>query len=118
MAVIVDLTCIYSTLRNISGVAKNFPFLPPHGRSMAVDEEVTVFGNILEALTRSNDRFGKTDQDAFEEALRRDWLEIRNTPSPIFTDEVTTGDDAVKTIAINTGSVVVNDPCWESSITV
>lgn len=118
MPAFVDLTCIFSTVKNISGVAKIFPFLPPHGRTLAVDEEITVFGNILEALTRSNDRFGNRDQDAFEEALRRDWLEIRNTPSPIFTDEVTTGPDAVKTLGINTGSVVVNDPCWESSITI
>lgn len=118
MAVIVDLTCIFSTVRNISGVKKNFPFLPPHGRELAVDEEITIFGNVLESLSRSNDRFGTRDQDAFQETLKRDWLEIRNTPAPIFTDEVTTGDDAVKTLGINTGSVVVNDPCWESSITI
>ena len=76
MAVIVDVTCMYSTVKNISGVSKNFPFLPPHGRTLAADEEVTVFGSILEAITRSNDRFGRTEQDSLEEVLRRDWLGI------------------------------------------
>lgn len=118
MVVQVDLTCIYSSVKNISGVTKNFPFFPPHGRTLANFEVVTVFGSILEALSRSNDRFGPRDSDAFEESLRRDWLEIQNTPSPILLDEVTTGANAVKTIGLNTGSLVVNDPCWESSETI
>lgn len=116
MPVIVDTTCLQSTIRNISGQKKRFPFLPPHGRELAINGEMTVFGNILEAISRSNDRFGRTNQDAFEEALRRDWIEIRNTPAPIFLDEVLA--DSVMTIGLNNGSFVVNDPCWESSITV
>ena len=116
MAVIVDVTCLQSVVKNISGQKKRFPFLPPHGRELAINGEMTVFGSILEAISRSNDRFGRTNQDAFEEALRRDWLEIRSTPSPILLDEVT--PDLIKFIGLNSGSLVVNDPCWESSITV
>ncbi len=118
MPVIVDQTCLFSTVKNISGIAMNFPFLPPHGKKLDNNEIVTVFGSILEAISRSNDRFGNRDQNGLLQALERDWLEIQNTPAPILLDEVVTGDDAVKTIGLNNGSLVVNDPCWEASITV
>lgn len=114
MAVTIDLTCLFSTVKNVSGITMNFPFLPPHGRSLTNNEEVTIFGSILEAVTRSNDRFGKRDQQGLQDALEKDWLEIRNTPAPILTDEV---DGDLKTIGLNTGALVLNDPCWEGSVT-
>lgn len=115
MPVIVDVTCLYSTVKNISGNTLKFPFLPPHGRELDNNEEVTVFGSILEALTRSNDRFGGRDQAALEECLGRDWIEIRNTPHPILTDETT---EDLKMIILDNGSLAVADPCFEGSVTV
>lgn len=114
MPVIVDNTCLFSTVRNISGITMNFPFLPPHGQNLANNEEVTMVGSVLEAIRRG-DRFGNRDENGLIAALERDWLEIRATPAPILTDEVTAD---VNTIGLNSGSLVVNTPCWETSITV
>lgn len=114
MPVIVDTQCLFSVVKNISGITMNFPFLPPHGQKLDHNEEFTCFGSVLEALRRG-DRFGNRDQQGFLDALERDWLEVRSTPAPILTDE-TTAD--VKTIGLDNGSLVVNDPCWETSITV
>jgi len=107
-------TCLYSSVKNISDVAKKFPCLPPHGVELGVGEEVTVFGNILEAINRG-DRSGRKHMDSFEAALREGFLEIRNTPSPIFEDEVT---DDVQMIVTQSGSLALANPCWETSISV
>lgn len=115
MPVIVDTTCMFSTVRNISGITMNFPFLPPHGKSLTNNQEYTIFGNVLESLSRSNDRFGLRDQNGFLDALRKDWLEIRNTPAPIMFDETL---DSVHFIGLDNGSLTINTPCWEVSITV
>lgn len=114
MAKVVDTTCLFSTVKNISGITMNFPFLPPHGKKLTNNETVTVFGSVLEAISRSNDRFGGRDQNGLLSALERDWLEIQSTPAPILLDEIVANQ--VKTIGLNNGSLVVNDPCWEGSI--
>jgi hypothetical protein len=109
-----DSSCLYSTVRNISGETKKFPALPPHGVELAANEELTVFGNILEAVNRG-DRSGRKHMDSFEAAVQNGLLEIRSTPAPILTDEVT---DDIQMIVLQSGSLAVANPCWESSVAV
>lgn len=104
----------HTTLKNVSGVAKRFGFLPPHGMELAVDEEVTVFGDIREAVNRG-DRFGPRWMNALEAALTNNELDIVNTPAPVFYDE--TADNS-KILVVDNGSVSIADPCWEDSISV
>ena len=106
-----DTTCVYSVVRNVSGQTKNFTFLPPHGRELADQEEYAIFGSILEAVSRSNDRFGARFPDALEAALEAGDLEIRTLPKPILIDE---GTLETKMITLQAGSLVLEDPCWES----
>lgn len=107
-----DTTCLYSTVKNISGSSMVFPALPPHGVRLDANEEMTVFGNILEAVNRG-DRSGRKHMDSLESALAHGYLEIRNTPAPILTDE-TTAD--VQMLILNNGALGVANPCWETSI--
>jgi hypothetical protein len=53
-----DTSCLYSTIKNTSGGIKNFGFLPPHGRTLANNEEFTIFGDVRQALggNRGNER--------------------------------------------------------------
>tara|TARA_R110002020_G_scaffold16515_8_gene58278 strand:- start:5534 stop:5866 length:333 start_codon:yes stop_codon:yes gene_type:complete len=108
-----DLTCLYSTVKNISGGTLKFGFLPPHGRSLADDGEFTVFGNILDAVANGFDRAtSRRSVLAFENAIDDGKLEIVNTPAPILKD-ATLADGFM--IVLDNGTLGVDDPCWEST---
>lgn len=114
---VLDTSCLYSTIRNISGGAKTFGFIPPHGWKLDDNEQRTVFGSILEAIQRGNgDRdLPRRHIQAFEASINAHEIEIVNTPSPIFYDETA---DAIKTLIVDSGSLVVVDPCWFNSISI
>ena len=113
MAYTHDLTCLYSTVKNISGGTLKFGFLPPHGRSLADDGEFTVFGNILDAVANGFDRAtSRRSVLAFESAVDTGKLEIVNTPAPILKD-ATLADGFM--IVLDNGTLSVDDPCWEST---
>lgn len=105
-----DTTCMYSVIRNVSGGTKNFPWIPPHGRELAANAEVSIFGSILEAVNRG-DRFGPEPMDSLEAAVERGDIEIRTLPKPILMDELL---DDVKVISLVNDALVLEDPCWES----
>lgn len=113
----VDTACLFSTIKNTSGVRKKFGFLPPHGRELAADEEFTVFGNVLEAVANANgDRAtSRRHMIAFEAAIERGDIEILSTPAPILQDQ-TTG--ASKMLRLNSGTLGTLDPCWTRSSSV
>lgn len=109
-----DLSCLYSTVKNTSGYQRTFGFLPPHGRKLAVGEEFTVFGDIREALVRFERTSARQNMLAFEGSLRRGSLTIISTPSPIIEDDADPG--ASYMLYIHNGSLGVKDPCWEGSV--
>ena len=113
---VMDVSCLYSTVKNISGVAKTFGFLPPHGRTLAVNEEFTVFGDVRQGLggNRGSERsVHRRDNAAFEAAIESGDLEILQTPSPILQD-VDTG--LPKMLQLASGTISAVDPCWHNSI--
>jgi hypothetical protein len=114
MSVIVDVTCLYSVVKNIADRRINFGFLPPHGKSLAAGEELSIFGDVREAVFRG-DRFGKRFGEYLENCLERDLLEIRKTPAVVLTDETT---DDIKYLSLNNTTLGTSDPCWEGSVTV
>jgi hypothetical protein len=115
MAYTHDLTCLYSTVKNISGGTLKFGFLPPHGRSLADDGEFTVFGNILDAVANGFDRAtSRRSILAFESAIDTGKLEVVNTPAPILKDATLTAAGGFM-IVLDNGTLGVDDPCWEST---
>lgn len=110
-----DTSCLYSTVKNVSGVTKTFGFLPPHGRTLDNNEEFTVFGDIRQNLggnqgaERSVQRRANA---AFEAAVESGDLEVLQTPSPILQDTATA---APKMLQVTSGSLSVVDPCWYNS---
>ena len=111
-----DTACLYSTVKNISGVAKIFGFLPPHGRELAVDEEFTVFGDVRQGLggNRGSERsVHRRDNAAFEAAIEEGDLEILNTPSPVLQD---TDTGLPKMLQLASGTLTGVDPCWHNSL--
>lgn len=111
-----DVSCLYSTVKNVSGVAKTFGFLPPHGRTLARDEEFTVFGDVRQSLggNQGGERsVQRRAHAAFEAAVENGDLEILNTPSPVMQDTVT---GQPKMLQLTSGSLSAVDPCWQDSI--
>jgi hypothetical protein len=111
-----DTSCLYSTVKNISGTSKIFGFLPPHGRTLAVDEEFTVFGDVRQGLggNRGSDRsVSRRDNAAFEASIESGDLEILSTPSPVLQDIAT---ELPKMLQLSSGTLSTVDPCWHNSL--
>jgi hypothetical protein len=111
----IDTSCLYSTVKNTSGVAKIFGFLPPHGRTLGVDEEFTFFGDIRQGLGGNQGPERSVQRrlhSAFEAAIESGDLEIVSTPNPIFQD-VDSG--ATKMLQLDDDAFVAVDPCWKAS---
>ena len=113
---VMDTSCLYSTVKNISGGAKIFGFLPPHGRELASAEEFTVFGDSRQNLggNRGSERsVHRRDNAAFEAAVEAGDLEIISTPSPILEDVTL---EIPKMLKLDSGTLSTVDPCWHNSI--
>tara|TARA_Y100000004_G_C8923158_1_gene416367 strand:+ start:253 stop:627 length:375 start_codon:yes stop_codon:yes gene_type:complete len=113
---VMDTSCLYSTVKNISGGAKIFGFLPPHGRELANDEEFTVFGDVRQNIggNRGSERsVQRRDDAAFEAAIEAGDLEILSTPSPILEDATL---EIPKMLKLDSGTLSTVDPCWHNSI--
>lgn len=107
-----DTTSLYSTFKNISGGTKKFGFLPPHGQELAADEEFTVFGNLVEAMTRFERATDRRHHQAFIAAIENGDIEVVNTPAVTLKD-VTTGE--TKQIELDNGTLTVVDPSWDAA---
>ena len=107
-------SAFYSTVKNISGQTKVFGFLPPHGRTLAPNQEFTVFGNILSAIggQRGGRAESRRDIVAFENAIVNGYLQVTQTPSPILQDEVT-GTSVM--LEVENGSLSMVTPEWQIS---
>lgn len=111
-----DTSCLYSTVKNTSGVTKIFGFLPPHGRELANNEEFTVFGDIRQALggNQGGERsVQRRAHVAFEAAIESGDLTIVNSPSVLLQDTVT---DLTKMLVRANGTLSTVNPCWTNSI--
>lgn len=111
-----NTSCLYSTIKNTSGKSRIFGFIPPHGRTLAANEEYSIFGDIRNALggNRGPERsVARRDMIAFEAAIASGDLQILETPSQIIVDSVT-GDS--KILGLASGVLSDIDPCWYDSV--
>ena len=104
--------CLYTTVQNTSGADAIFSFLPPHGRTMARQEQLTVAGNLFTRLAGSPRQFR-----AMERALANGYLTIIQTPSVVVCDNTGASGSTLHPKAIElTGSTLGEvDPCWVSA---
>lgn len=106
--------CLYSTVRNVSGVRRHFGFLPPKGKTLDANEEYSIIGDIvtITALSRQSFASGRRMQLSLERAVEAGELEIVQSPAVFIKDSVT---DETKQLVLNSGTLAVEDPCWASS---
>ena len=97
-------TCTH--VRNVSGVATRFSFLPEMAgrKTMAVNEQVAIPGDLLAFLSMPSN---KRRLHAFQTALTSNKLEVIQSPSRMIYDATLT---VVKTLGIDNGAVTINNP--------
>jgi hypothetical protein len=100
----VTLDCLHTTIRNISGAAKEFPFL---GGTYAAGEERMYFGDIADQ--QQFRRYGSSRRAALQYCLDEGLLVIVKTPLVHVYDETR---DETKGLTIDDGAVGTVDPCW------
>lgn len=112
-----DTSCLFTVVKNTSGVRKKFGFLPPHGRDLAPDEEVAVFGDLFNAVgvLGGDRRSSRRHLAALEAAIERGDLTVVKTPSVLLRDTVT---GQVKALSLENGTLQAVDPCWTTSTSV
>jgi hypothetical protein len=107
-----SVECLFTTVKNVSGSEKYFGFLPPHGKRLAANEEVTILGDLVTRVARSGPHsYTKRPGDALQRALLADLLVIMKTPAVHLYDETL---DETKALSLDNGSLGVVDPCWGS----
>jgi hypothetical protein len=102
-------TCLYSTVVNTNAAEKTYSFLPPHGRTLAINGTLTMAGHPVDAIRRQTRYSSKAHLDAFEAALSSGDLEIRDTPNPVLYDETNVES---KMLTLDGGALFSADPCW------
>jgi hypothetical protein len=112
MAIDANTTCLYTTVKNVSGVERVFGFLGARGMRLAAGEVVTVPGNLITAL--GNGGVGSQRKfRALERALdTNSSLEIESTPGVHLYDAA---DDTTHILALQNAVLGTVDPCWYSS---
>ena len=112
MAQDANSSCLYTTVKNVSGVERSFGFLGARGMRLAAAEVVTIPGNIIDALGGG----GKWSQRKFKGLQRalddNSSLEIVSTPGVHLYDSV---HDRTRVLALQGQVLGVVDPCWASS---
>lgn len=104
-----DTLCLYTTVKNISGAAQTFSFLPVHGKQMAAGDDYTFFGSIQDRLMTGGGRLNLRKSAALEAALLAGQIEIITSPKTSYYDA---SFGRVKSMNINNNAVTIIDPCF------
>jgi hypothetical protein len=100
---VADLSQFKTVVRNTSGAERHFPFLPPHGRTLADDGDFIFKGDLFAVLWKNNGR----EFDALNTAVEAGDLTIIQTPTMARHDPT---DELVKYVDVDNGAVVILDP--------
>jgi len=95
-----------TVIKNISGSAKTFAFLGPHGKRLAANETLTVAGNLVTHLAslRSPRKY-----NALQAALTDELLTILSVPSPVMLDPE---DTTPRTLQVDDRVLGTVTPSW------
>jgi len=63
-------------LKNVSGREMYFDFLPPHGKTLAAGESVTLTGDLSTILSADEGQYRKTKVDSFIAAINSNLITV------------------------------------------
>ena len=108
-----DIRCLTSTVKNVSGAARYFSFLPFGGKRLDDQEEMTYFGNIIDLIAcRFEVNTARKYTDALQAALLAGSLTIVTTPSPILYD---TAKARSQTLRLDNTGLFETDLCFATT---
>lgn len=105
--------CLYTVVKNTSGAARNFPFLPPHGVRLAANATYSMAGDPISAVARGDRKANARHVNDFIAAIADHSLAVVSTPAPVLKD---LGNSQTKVVVVNNGTLASADPCWATSI--
>jgi hypothetical protein len=105
--------CLFTTVVRPLASSKKFAFLPPHGRELAQDEELTFFGSIGQVAQSHGQGVCQRYERAWAQAIADGELEVKETPCNIVYDDT---DAASYMIVSSGGTVGTASPAWGSSV--
>lgn len=100
--------CLFTTVVNTKGTKLPAPWLPPHGRIMEVDEEVSVFGGVEALVARNHNNTNRTQKGLFY-CLENEFVQIKKTASVVLFDAVA---ETTKVLRLNSTTLGTINPCW------
>lgn len=110
------VSCLYTTVKNVSGVTRPFGFLGMHGKTLLPNQEYTEFGDLLSAKFTSDTRTNYRKQKALQVALQGDSsrnipasLHVKSSPVAVIFDNVAL---VPQVVTVSAGALGVADPCW------
>lgn len=74
---------LYSSIRNPTGKARYYDWLPPHGRTLKPGEEFTFLGSLTEAVRKHGRSGSMRNLEAMDRAVQEQTIEVRHTPAPV-----------------------------------
>lgn len=100
-------TCFKTVVKNISGGELTVSCWPPHGKTFAADEEVTIDGSLHDFFNRYRvpPRVLPTLHALFTDGN----LSVISEPNPILYDAT---DDRTAMLVLDNGVLKANDPCF------
>ena len=103
-------SCLTTVVKNTSGVVLTVACWPPHGRTFAIGESVTLQGDLMSYLVSK----GRPTRviSTIQGLLTTGKLAIVSTPAPIMYDSVL---DRTSMLTVNNGALYAKDPCWAST---
>lgn len=110
MAQNANTDCLYTTVKNVSGVERTFGYLGVRGMRLLANEVVTVRGDLVSKLGNQTSarRFKALERSLDDNSS----LEIVSSPSVHLYDPVL---DQTRTLALQNNVLGLVDPCWLSS---
>ena len=112
MAQNANTACLYTTVKNVSGVERVFGFLGARGMRLAAAEVVTIPGNLISALGKGGVGAQRKFKGLERSLDQNGSLEIVSTPAVHLYDAI---HDRTRLLALQNKVLGVVDPCWYSS---
>lgn len=103
------LSCLYSVIRNTSGVPLHLGFLSQQGVTLAADEEYSVAGDLATRVASS--RQADRSFPSLEAALDAVRIVLLRTPAVHLYDDTTS---EIRALALSGGVLGTVEPCWGS----
>lgn len=103
-------SCLVTQVKNVSGAELQVSCWPPHGKTFAIAESVTLYGDLFSTMAAY--RKPQRNLASLMTLLTTGKLAIIKSPAPVMYDATL---DRNSILDIDNGVIYAKDPCWEDT---